>query len=63
MVTTLLRSRSPVVYTPTQADPLQAEYYGLEGLDVASVGKRFVIADGNNGDMTPNNHVRVLTVD
>ena len=43
------------------ADPLQAAFYGVEGLDVSADGTRVVIADGNNGDMMPFNHVRELT--
>jgi len=44
------------------ADPMAAQYYGIEGLDVSADGKRMVIADGNNGDGSPFNHVRVLTL-
>src|SRR3569623_420741 len=44
------------------ADPMAAQYYGIEGLDVSPDGKRLVIADGNNGDGSPFNHVRVLTL-
>jgi len=43
-------------------DPMAAMYYGIEGLDVSPDGKRIVIADGNNGDGSPFNHVRVLTM-
>ncbi|HET9993547.1 MAG TPA: hypothetical protein VFQ65_33650, partial [Kofleriaceae bacterium] len=43
-------------------DPMAAQYYGIEGLDVSPDGKRIVIADGNNGDGSPFNHVRVLTM-
>ncbi|MEO6773448.1 MAG: hypothetical protein ABI467_10575 [Kofleriaceae bacterium] len=43
-------------------DPMTAEYYGIEGLDVSADGKRLVIADGNNGDGSAFNHVRVLTL-
>jgi DNA-binding beta-propeller fold protein YncE len=43
------------------SDPLAAAYYGVEGLDVSSDGTRIVVADGNNGDGMPYNHVRVIT--
>lgn len=43
------------------ADPMAAQFYGIEGLDVSPDGKRIVVADGNNGDGSPFNHVRVLT--
>ena len=59
MVTTL----AGVPPTPGYADnddPMQAMYYGVEGLDVSSDGTRLVIADGNNGDMSAFNHVRSL---
>ena len=36
--------------------------YGVEGLDISADGKRLVIADGNNGDDMPYNHVRELTL-
>jgi sugar lactone lactonase YvrE len=39
-------------------DPMTAQYYGVEGLDISADGKRLVVADGNNGDMMPFNHVR-----
>jgi hypothetical protein len=42
-------------------DPTMAEFYGVEGLDVSSDGTRLVVADGNNGDTMPFNHVRVVT--
>ncbi|HEY0252582.1 MAG TPA: hypothetical protein VGC41_13700, partial [Kofleriaceae bacterium] len=41
-------------------DPMAAAFYGLEGLDISSDGKRLVIADGNNGDTSAFNHIRVL---
>jgi DNA-binding beta-propeller fold protein YncE len=41
-------------------DPLAAVYYGVEGLDVSANGKRIVVADGNNGDLRPFNHVREI---
>jgi DNA-binding beta-propeller fold protein YncE len=44
------------------ADPMQAAFYAVEGLDVSADGKRLVIADGNNGDGMPFNHVRVVTL-
>lgn len=43
------------------ANPLMAKFYGVEGVDVSADGKRLVIADGNNGDGMPFNHVRVVT--
>ncbi len=42
------------------SDPIGAQYYGVEGLDIH--GKTLVIADGNDGDGTAFNHVRVLTL-
>ncbi len=42
-------------------DPTMAEFYGVEGLDVSPDGTRIVVADGNNGDTMPFNHVRVIT--
>lgn len=42
-------------------DPLAAAYYGVEGLDVSADGTRIVVADGNNGDAMPFNHIRVIT--
>ena len=44
------------------ADPMSALYYGIEGLDISPDGKRMVLADGNDGDGTNFNHVRVLTL-
>ncbi|MFT3696102.1 MAG: hypothetical protein QM831_23390 [Kofleriaceae bacterium] len=41
-------------------DPMAAAFYGLEGLDISKDGKRLVIADGNNGDSSAYNHVRVM---
>jgi DNA-binding beta-propeller fold protein YncE len=43
-------------------DPMSALYYGIEGLDISPDGKRMVLADGNDGDDTAYNHVRVLTL-
>ncbi len=37
-----------------------AKFYAVEGLDVSPDGHRIVIADGNHGDMTAYNHVRVV---
>jgi len=37
-----------------------AELYGVEGLDVSADGTRIVVADGNVGDGTMFNHVRVV---
>jgi hypothetical protein len=42
-------------------DPTMAELYGVEGLAVSPDGTRIVVADGNDGDMMPFNHVRVIT--
>ena len=41
-------------------DPMQAMFYGVEGLDVSADGKRLVVADGNIGDGMPFNHVRIV---
>jgi DNA-binding beta-propeller fold protein YncE len=43
-------------------DPMSALYYGIEGLDISPDGTRMVLADGNDGDGTNYNHVRVLTL-
>jgi hypothetical protein len=43
-------------------DPMSALYYGIEGLDISPDGKRMVLADGNDGDDSAYNHVRVLTL-
>jgi DNA-binding beta-propeller fold protein YncE len=43
-------------------DPMAAEFYGIEGLDVTSDSKQLVVADGNDGDGTAFNHVRVITL-
>jgi len=43
-------------------DPMSALYYGIEGLDISPDGKRMVLADGNDGDGTAYNHVRVLNL-
>jgi hypothetical protein len=42
-------------------DPTMAEFYGVEGLDVSPDGTRIVVADGNNGDTMPFNHVRIIS--
>ncbi len=42
-------------------DPMQAQFYGVEGLDVSADGTRIVVADGNVGDDSPFNHVRVIS--
>ncbi len=42
-------------------DPMQAQFDGVEGLDVSSDGTRIVVADGNVGDGSPFNHVRVIS--
>lgn len=44
------------------ADPLLAQFQGVEGLDVSADGKRIVIADGNNGDGSSFNRIRVVTL-
>jgi len=41
-------------------DPLAAQFYGLEGLAVSPDGKRLVLADGNQGDGSQHDHVRVV---
>ena len=43
-------------------DPMAAEFYGIEGLDVTADSKQLVVADGNDGDGTAFNHVRVITL-
>jgi sugar lactone lactonase YvrE len=42
-------------------DPLQAEFFGLEGLDVNGDGSIVYIADGNRGESLPFNRVRRAT--
>jgi DNA-binding beta-propeller fold protein YncE len=44
------------------ADPLQAQFNGLEGLGVASDGSKVYVADGSRGEDTPYNHIRVITL-
>jgi DNA-binding beta-propeller fold protein YncE len=41
-------------------DATRAQFYGVEGLDVSADGTRIVVADGNHGDGTAFNHVRVI---
>lgn len=41
-------------------DPMQAMFYGVEGLDVSPDGHRLVVADGNVGDGMPYNRVRLV---
>lgn len=43
-------------------DPLQAEFYGLEGLAVTPDGSKVYVADGTRGEDVPYNHVRVITL-
>lgn len=40
--------------------PTAAQFYALEGLDVSPDGHRIVVADGNHGDMSDYNHVRLI---
>ena len=40
--------------------PTAAQFYAVEGLDVSPDGHRIVIADGNHGDGTAYNHIRVI---
>lgn len=42
-------------------NPLQAQFYGVEGIDVSADGTRLIVADGNNGDGMPFHSVRVVT--
>lgn len=42
------------------SDPLQAQFYGLEGLSVTSDGAAIYIADGTRGDPVMFNRVRVV---
>jgi DNA-binding beta-propeller fold protein YncE len=58
MVTTLAGSLQPGWLDAD--DPAQAQFYGVEGIDVSSDGTRVVVADGNNGDGSVFNHVRVI---
>lgn len=43
-------------------DPMTAAFYAIEGLDISPDGKRMVVADGNEGDDSAHNHVRVLSL-
>ena len=38
--------------------PMQAKFFGLEGLDVSADGRTLFIADGNRGGAEPNHRVR-----
>lgn len=40
------------------SDPLQARFYGLEGIGVVASGKIIYVADGNVGDGSPHHRVR-----
>lgn len=40
--------------------PVQAQYYGVEGIDVTGDGARVIVADGNGGDGTAFNHIREI---
>ncbi len=42
-------------------DPKQAQFYGLEGIDVR--GARLIVSDGNIGDGMPYNRIRVIRLD
>jgi DNA-binding beta-propeller fold protein YncE len=42
-------------------DPMDAEVFGLEGIDVTSGAEYLYVADGNRGDDGPYNRVRRLT--
>ena len=43
-------------------DPMAAEFYGIEGLDLTLDRQHLVVADGNDGDGSAFNHVRVITL-
>jgi hypothetical protein len=43
-------------------DPLAAQFFGLEGLDVSADGTRVVISDGSRGEAVPYHRVRLLTL-
>lgn len=60
MVTTLAGVPTAGGYLD-DANPLLAKFYGVEGIDVSADGKRLIIADGNNGDGMPFNHIRVVS--
>lgn len=57
--TLTLLAGSTVGYADSD-DPLAAQFYGVEGLDVTPDGSRVVVADGNHGDSMPFNHIRVI---
>jgi DNA-binding beta-propeller fold protein YncE len=40
------------------ADPLMAQFYGLEGLDVDNQGVYLYVADGNRGEPDPHHRIR-----
>ncbi len=39
-------------------EPMQAEFFGLEGIDVSADGKVIYLADGNRGGMDPYHRIR-----
>jgi DNA-binding beta-propeller fold protein YncE len=41
-------------------DPMQASFYGMEGIDITPAGDRLYIADGDLGDDLPYHRVRRL---
>jgi DNA-binding beta-propeller fold protein YncE len=43
-------------------DPMQAEFYGLEGIDVSPDGRRLYVADGDRGEGTPFHRIRVINL-
>jgi len=44
-------------------EPMQARFFGLEGLDVSSDGSLLFVADGNRGTEEPYHRIRRVTLD
>jgi hypothetical protein len=44
-------------------DPLAAQFYSMEGLDITADDSTLVIADGNQGDGTAEHRVRIIHLD
>lgn len=42
----------------TDGEPMQAQFFGLEGLDVSGDGRTLFIADGNRGTNEPSHRIR-----
>ena len=63
----LFRSVTTVAGTGTRGyldaeDPLAAQLFGLEGIDVSADGSYLYVADGSGGEDLPYHRVRRLTL-